>query len=71
MGMFLPGIDETKEALDMVVDNLGNGLEEIRAGEALIDMMKEEAENYDTFLGKPDGAEGRVRFIFKTEAIEK
>lgn len=71
MGQFLPGINEIKEALGLVVDSLGNGLEEIRAGQALIDVMKKEAENYNTFLGKPEGAEGRVRFIFKTEAIEK
>lgn len=71
MGQFLPGLNETREALDVVVDSLEDGLEEIRVGEALINVMKKEAENYDTFLGKPDGAEGRVRFIFKTEAIEK
>jgi|Deesub1362A_J573_1020465.scaffolds.fasta_scaffold01688_12 putative membrane protein len=71
MGQFLPGITTTEEALEETVSGLGEGLEEMRKGEAIKDAMEKEAQNYDTFLGKPDGAKGRVRFILKTEGVEK
>jgi putative membrane protein len=32
--------------------------------------MELAAEGYDTFLGKPEGATGEVRFIIKLDGIE-
>jgi putative membrane protein len=71
MGQFLPGITTTKEVLDQAVSGLGESLEEVRKGKVIEDIMEEEADSYDTFLGKPEGAEGRVRFILKTEGVKK
>lgn len=71
MGQSVPGIAMTKEALEEMARGVGEGLEEIRAGDALKETMRLEAQSYDTFLGKPPGAEARVRFLLKTEAIKR
>lgn len=70
-GHFLPGLTTVKDALNQTSKGLGEGLEEMRRGKAIKEAMEREAEKYDTFLGKPNGAQGRVRFIFKIKGIEK
>ncbi len=70
-GHHLPGLNTVGNALKQTSGGLGKGLEEMRKGKAIKEAMENEAENYDTFLGKPDGAQGRVRFIIKISGIEK
>ncbi len=69
-GNRLPGIATTAEGLDEMAAGLEEGITEARAGKATSEAMKRAAGDYDTFLGKPEGAEGRVRFIIKLDGIE-
>jgi len=71
MGTYVPGANTTEQGLTMLSDGLGEGVDEARAGEKLLDLMKASADSYDTFLGKPKGASGNVNFILKLEGIEK
>lgn len=67
MGGELGGLESLTGSLSGFEDTI----EEIRAREALADKMREEADAYDSFLGKPDGADGRVRFLLRLDAIKK
>lgn len=68
---YLPGMNESKRALNEMAAGVGEGLEEMRFGSSLKEVLQKEAESYDTFIGKPKNATGRVRFIYKVEGIEK
>jgi putative membrane protein len=68
--MQVPGISTTVEGLDTISAGLGEGLDEADLGKATVDRMKQAADEYDTFLGKPDGASGDVRFIFRLDGID-
>lgn len=46
------------------------GLNKLYAEEAVLNASKKAAARYDTFLGKPQGAKGEVRFILKTDPIK-
>ncbi len=70
MGQYVPGIKTTESALDEIAGGMAEGVDEAAAGEALLDTMDAAAESYDSFLGKPEGAEGRVRFIMKLEGVK-
>lgn len=68
-GVDLPGISTTVDGLNQMSAGLGDGISEGNLGQAIVERMKQAAEDYDTFLGKPDGATGDVRFIFKLDGI--
>jgi X-X-X-Leu-X-X-Gly heptad repeat protein len=51
-------------------NGLITGLNKLYEGEAVLNQSKTAAEQYDTFLGKPKGAKGEVRFILKTDPIK-
>ena len=68
-GSELPGIDTTIGALDEMGAGLGEGIAEAREGEALTDAMKRAADGYTSFLGSPDGAVGRLSFLFKIDGV--
>jgi putative membrane protein len=70
-GTYLPGVATTVESLEAMSDGLAEGVNEARAGEALTGVMEDAADSYDTFLGKPRGAAGRVRFVMKLPGIVK
>jgi putative membrane protein len=70
MGQFVPGIKTTESALKEIAGGMAEGIDEAAAGEALVETMDAAAEAYDSFLGKPEGAEGRVRFIMKLEGVQ-
>jgi len=70
-GRELPGIDTTIDALGQTVGGLGEGVDRAREGEALMDAMKRSADEYSSFLGMPDGAEGRLTFLFKLDGVTK
>ncbi len=68
-GMELPGISATIDGLGAMSDGIGEGLGEASLGEVTVRRMELAAEEYDTFLGKPDRATGDVRFIFRLDGI--
>lgn len=70
-GRELPGIDTTVDALGQTAGGLGEGVEKAREGEALMEAMKRSADAYSSFLGKPDGADGRLTFLFKLDGVSK
>lgn len=51
-------------------NGLISGLNNLYEGEAVLNQSKTAAAKYDTFLGKPQGAKGEVRFILKTDPIK-
>ncbi len=68
---YLPGLKQSEDALNEMATGVGEGLEKIRFGTSLKEVLQKEAENYDTFIGKPENANGRVRFILKIEGIKR
>ncbi len=68
-GSELPGISRTVEGLTAMSDGLAEGIDESSLGEVVVGLMERAAEEFDTFLGKPEGATGDVRFIFKLDGI--
>ncbi|GAB4279378.1 MAG: hypothetical protein Kow0056_12460 [Coriobacteriia bacterium] len=70
-GVYLPGVTTTAESLAAMGEGLADGVTEARVGEGLTEVMEDEAAAYDTFLGKPEGAKGRVRFVMKLPGIQK
>jgi hypothetical protein len=69
-GNELPGISTTIEGLEAMSAGLSEGIDELTMGQEVVDRMERAAEGYDTFLGKPEGATGEVRFIIKLDGIE-
>jgi len=69
-GTQLPGISTTIEGLGAMSAGLSGGIDELAMGQEVVDRMELAAEGYDTFLGKPEGATGEVRFIIKLDGIE-
>ncbi|TDB38063.1 MAG: hypothetical protein D9V44_08450 [Actinobacteria bacterium] len=70
-GVDMPGISTTVDGLTAAADGLKGGIDDAEFGKAVIARMKEAAATYDTFLGKPTGATGAVRFIVRIDGIEK
>lgn len=70
-GTDLPGISTTVEGLRAAADGLTEGMDAAEYGKVVIQEMKDDAAAYDTFLGKPEGATGGVRFVIKLDGIEK
>ncbi len=70
-GERLPGIKTTIEGLEGLSSGLGSGVDDARAGDELTDRMEQAAREYDTFLGKPEGAQGNLNFLLRLDGIEK
>jgi hypothetical protein len=70
-GNRLPGVSTTIEGLEAMSAGLSEGIDELTMGQEVVDRMELAAEGYDTFLGKPEGATGEVRFIIKLDGIEQ
>jgi len=68
-GQQLPGISTTVQALDDIGSGLGTGVSEMREGEALTEAMGRAADEYTTFMGLPEGATGRLSFLYKVEGV--
>lgn len=64
------GIEKLSGGTAEIKNGLITGLNKLYEGEAILHQSKTAAEQYDTFLGKPKGAKGEVRFILKTDPIE-
>lgn len=67
---FRTGIAKLADGTMEMKNGLIQGLNQLYEGEAVLDQSKKAADQYDTFLGKPEGAKGEVRFILKTDAIK-
>lgn len=70
-GTPLPGISTTVEGLGAMSSGLAEGIDDLRLGQEQLDLMEQSAAEYDTFLGKPEGATGEVRFLFKLDGIAR
>ena len=64
------GIGQLAQGGGQMKQGLISGLNKLYAGEELLAQTKAAADRYDTFLGKPAGATGEVRFILKTDSIK-
>jgi hypothetical protein len=69
-GQHLPGLSTTVEALGTVSSGLGEGVDDIRKGEALTEAMSRAADGYTTFLGLPEGATGQLSFLFRIDGVQ-
>lgn len=70
-GRDVPGVSTTVEGLEAMSQGLSGGIDEIALGQEVVDRMERAAAAYDTFLGKPEGATGDVRFVIKLDGIER
>ncbi|MBE0477305.1 MAG: hypothetical protein IBX62_09435, partial [Coriobacteriia bacterium] len=70
-GTYLPGVSTTAEALGEASSGLLGGLNDAEFGKEVVELMEDDVGGYDTFLGKPEGATGDVRFVFKFDAVRK
>ncbi len=68
-GQYLPGVTTSASGLREMASGLDEAVDGGRMGEALTGAMKSAAADYDTFLGKPEGAVGRVRFVMKLDGV--
>jgi hypothetical protein len=59
-----------KEGTSQMATELGNGLAEAEKGQAVLAAMADRLAGYDSFIGKPDGALGEVRFLLKIKAAK-
>ncbi len=59
-----------KEGTSQMATELGRGLLEVEKGQAVLAAMEDRLRGYDSFVGKPEGAIGEVRFLMKIRAAE-
>lgn len=57
-----------KEGTSKMSTELGKGLREAEKGQAVLAAMEGRLGEYDSFVGKPEGAIGEVRFLLKIKA---
>ena len=57
-----------KEGTSQMAVELGKGLLEAETGQAVLAAMADRLKVYDSFVGKPEGAMGEVRFLMKIRA---
>ncbi|MBO8159311.1 hypothetical protein [Thermosyntropha sp.] len=74
----LPGIKKIKEGTGAIGSGAGEAKEAIAEGMktfasvgAIAKALEEKAKAADTFLGKPEGAEGSVAYVFQTPEVSK
>ncbi|SHG94824.1 hypothetical protein SAMN02745221_01333 [Thermosyntropha lipolytica DSM 11003] len=74
----LPGMAKIKEGTGQIGSGAGQAKEAIYEGMktfasvgAIADALAQKAKEADTFLGKPEGAEGSVAYVFQTPEISK
>lgn len=74
----LPGMEKIKEGTGKIGSGAGQAKEAIAEGMktfasvgAIAEALGEKAKQADTFLGKPEGAEGSVAYVFQTPEVSK
>lgn len=72
----LPGVNKLQDGASKISDGSGQAKEGIAAGldmmasaPAIVSALQENADKADTFLGKPESAEGTVTYVFQTPAV--
>lgn len=73
MGKNIPGLKDSASYLAEMQEGIATGYRKMEEGKAYQEKLKEEAEKYDSFLGRitRSNYSGRLRFIFKIEEISK
>jgi putative membrane protein len=72
-GKDLPGLKDAGFYLGTMKEGIATGYDRMEEAKAYQERLKEEAEKYDSFLGRitKQNYSGRLRFIFKIEGITK
>lgn len=74
-GQMIPGITKMQDGLGQIGSGAGDAKDQLAAGmatsPALMSIMEENLTKADTFLGKPDGAQSTVTYVFQTPAVSK
>ncbi|CFX62107.1 Uncharacterized [Syntrophomonas zehnderi OL-4] len=75
-GKMVPGIDMLSEGTAKIGDGssqakeaITGGLEKMMAAPAIVSALKDNASQANSFLGKPEGAEGTVAYVFQTPEV--
>lgn len=74
-GQLIPGITQLQDGVGQIGSGAGDAKDQLAAGmatsPALMSIMEENLTKADTFLGKPDGAQSTVTYVFQTPAVSK
>ena len=77
-GQLVPGIKQIQEGTGKIgsgagdaKDAIANGLQTFESIPAIVSSLEENAAQADTFLGKPEGAQGTVMYVFQTPEVSK
>lgn len=77
-GQVIPGLNQLSEGAGKIgtgaggaKDALAQGLVSLEAAGPTVAALGENAAKADTFLGKPEGAAGRVVYVFQTPAVDQ
>jgi len=76
-GQVVPGLKKMQSGVAQIGEgastakvSLAAGLVDLSSADAIKESLKANAEAVDTFLGKPDGAEGQVMYVFRTAPVK-
>jgi putative membrane protein len=65
------GVAQIREqGIGKMQSGVADSLNELRIGQAQIDLMKEKVESFDSFMGKPQNVSSRVQFVIQTDEIK-
>ncbi|MGE5390594.1 MAG: hypothetical protein ACM3PE_05960 [Deltaproteobacteria bacterium] len=77
-GQVMPGLNQLSEGAGKIgtgaggaKDQLSAGLVQLESSGSLVAALGTNADKADTFLGKPEGATGRVVYVFQTPAVDQ
>jgi hypothetical protein len=77
-GQLVPGIKQIQEGTGKIGSGAGdakeaiaNGLQTFESIPVIVSNLEENAAQTDTFLGKPEGAQGTVMYVFQTPEVSK
>jgi len=77
-GQLVPGIKQIQEGTGKIGSGAGDAKEAIATGlqtfesiPVIVSSLEENAAQADTFLGKPEGAQGTVMYVFQTPEVSK
>lgn len=72
----VPGITKLSEGTSKIADGSGQakqaiagGLDKMASAPAIVSALKDNLTQADSFLGKPEGAQGTVAYVFQTPAV--
>lgn len=75
-GQLIPGIDQLSDGANKISDGSGQaktaiagGLETLESVPAIVSALEDNLAQNDTFLGKPEGANASVTYVYQTVAV--